>query len=102
MQKTIEQIFLNVIFGGKLHFHLYIHSQKEPVWTQFCFINSSMNIRLKTYCALNRISFLKHIVNHLNDGIYYVNINFKVYLHNSPFHIYIYIYILEVGIDYFF
>ncbi len=24
-------------------------------------INASMNIKRKTYCALNRISFLKHI-----------------------------------------
>ncbi len=47
-----------------------------------------MNIKRKTYCALNRISFLKHyalkhIVNRLNDGTYYVNINFNVCLHNN-------------------
>ncbi len=54
-----------------------------------------MNIRLKTYYALNRISFLKHyalkhIVNSLNDGTYYVNINFNICLHNNNlFHIYI-------------
>ncbi len=51
-----------------------------------------MNIRRKTYCALNRISFLKHIVNRLNDGTYYVNINFNVCLHNNNlFHRYKYI-----------
>ncbi len=45
-----------------------------------------MNIRRKTYNAL------KHIVNRLNDGTYYVNINFNVCLHNNnPFHIYKYI-----------
>ncbi len=57
-------------------------------------INASMNIRRKTYCALNRISFLKHIVNRLNDGTYYVNINFTLidFLHNNNlFHIYKYI-----------
>ncbi len=60
-------------------------------------INASMNIRRKTYCALNRISFLKHyalkhIVNRLNDGTYYVNINFNVCLHNNNlFHRYKYI-----------
>ncbi len=54
-------------------------------------INAPMNLR-KTYCALNRISFLKHIVNRLNDGTYYVNINFNVCLHNNNlFHIYKYI-----------
>ncbi len=42
-----------------------------------------MNIRRKTYNAL------KHIVNRLNDGTYYVNINFNVCLHNNNlFHIY--------------
>ncbi len=47
-------------------------------------INASMNIILKTYYALN------HIVNRLNDGTYYVNINFNVCLHNNNlFHIYI-------------
>ncbi len=51
-------------------------------------INASMNIKRKTYCALNRISFLKHyalkhIVNRLNDGTYYVNIHFNVCLHNN-------------------
>ncbi len=57
-------------------------------------INASMNKRRQTYCALNRISFLKHyalkhIVNHLNDGPYNVNINFNVCLHNNNlFHIY--------------
>ncbi len=56
-----------------------------------------MNIRRKTYCALNNIiletyNALKHIVNHLNDGTYYVNINFNVCLHNNNlFHIYKYI-----------
>ncbi len=45
-----------------------------------------MNIRRKTYNAL------KHIVNRLNDGTYYVNINFNVCLHNNNlFHIYKYI-----------
>ncbi len=49
-------------------------------------INASMNIRRKTYNAL------KHIVNRLNDGTYYVNINFNVCLHNNNlFHIYKYI-----------
>ncbi len=49
-------------------------------------INVSMNIRRKTYNAL------KHIVNRLNDGTYYVNINFNVCLHNNNlFHIYKYI-----------
>ncbi len=49
-------------------------------------INASMNIRRKTYNAL------KHIVNRLNDGTYYVNINFNVCLHNNNlFHIYTYI-----------
>ncbi len=56
-----------------------------------------MNIRRKTYCALNNIiletyNALKHIVNRLNDGTYYVNINFNVCLHNNNlFHIYKYI-----------
>ncbi len=51
-------------------------------------INASMNIRRKTYYAL------KHFVNRLNDGTYYVNINFNACLHkNNLFHIYIYIYI---------
>ncbi len=54
------------------------------------------------YClkhiTLNRISVLKHyalkhIVNSLNDGTYYVNINFNVCHNNNLFHIYIYIYI---------
>ncbi len=49
-------------------------------------INASMNIRRKTYNAL------KHIVNRLNDGTYYVNINLNVCLHNNNlFHIYKYI-----------
>ncbi len=49
-------------------------------------INASMNIRRKTYNAL------KHIVNRLNNGTYYVNINFNVCLHNNNlFHIYKYI-----------
>ncbi len=49
-------------------------------------INASMNIRRKTYNAL------KHIVNRLNDGTYYVNINFNICLHNNNlFHIYQYI-----------
>ncbi len=45
------------------------------------------------HITLNRISFLKHyalkhIVNSLNDGTYYVNINFNVCLHNNNlFHI---------------
>ncbi len=47
---------------------------------------------------LNRISFLKHyalkhIVNSLHDGTYYVNINFNVCHNNNLFHIYVYIYI---------
>ncbi len=49
------------------------------------------------HITLNRISFLKHyavkhIVNSLNDGTYYVNINFNVCHNNNLFHIYIYIY----------
>ncbi len=48
-------------------------------------INASMNIILKAYYAL------KHI-NRLNDGTYYVNINFNVCLHNNNlFHRYKYI-----------
>ncbi len=48
------------------------------------------------HITLNRISFLKHyalkhIVNSLNDGTYYVNINFNVCHNNNLFHIYIYI-----------
>ncbi len=47
---------------------------------------AKQNIILKTYYAL------KHIVNRLNDGTYYVNINFNVCLHNNNlFHIYKYI-----------
>ncbi len=50
------------------------------------------------HITLNRISFLKHYalkhtVNSLNDGTYYVNINFNVCYNNNLFHIYIYIYI---------
>ncbi len=62
-------------------------------------INASMNIRRKTLSAKQNIILktyyaLKHIVNRLNDGTYYVNTNFKVCLHNNNlFHIYIYIYI---------
>ncbi len=68
-----------------------IHIIKKKILNR---INASMNIRRKTYCALNRISFLKHItalkqvVNRLNDGTYYVNIHFNVCLHNNNlFHI---------------
>ncbi len=54
-----------------------IHKKDVTVW-----LIKLMNIRLKTYYA-NRISFLKHyalkhILNNLNDGTYYVNINFIV------------------------
>ncbi len=58
-------------------------------------INALMNISRKTYCAKQNIILktyyaLKHIVNRLNDGTYYVNINFNVCLHNNNlFHIYI-------------
>ncbi len=61
-------------------------------------INASMNIRRKTLHVKQNIILktyfvLKHIVNRLNDGTYYVNVNFNVCLHNNnPFHIYIYIY----------
>ncbi len=55
-----------------------------------------MNISLKTYYVLNKIILTtlraKHIVNSLNDGTYYVNINFNICLHsNNLCHIYIYI-----------
>ncbi len=56
-------------------------------------INALMNIRRKTYCTKQNIILktyyaLKHIVNRLNDGTYYVNINFNVCLHNNNlFHI---------------
>ncbi len=44
-------------------------------------INASMNIKRKTYCALNRISFLKHITREPPEWpTYYVNINFNVCL----------------------
>ncbi len=52
-------------------------------------INASMNIRRKTYYAL------KQFVNRLNDGTYYVNINFNVCLHKNNYKnniSYIYIY----------
>ncbi len=63
--------------------NMNIHIIKKKILN---LINASMNIRRKTYCAL------KHIVNRLNDGTYYVNINFNVCLHNNNlFHIYIYI-----------
>ncbi len=57
-----------------------------------------MNNSLKTYYVLNKIILTtlraKHIVNSLNDGTYYVNINFNICLHsNNLCHIYIYIYI---------
>ncbi len=49
-------------------------------------IAAKQNIILKIYYAL------KHIVNRLNDGTYYVNFNFNVCLHNNNlFHIYKYI-----------
>ncbi len=40
-----------------------------------------MNIRLKTYYTL------KHILNSLNDGTYYVNINLVCLHNNNLFHI---------------
>ncbi len=51
--------------------NMNIHIIKKKILN---LINASMNIRRKTYCALNRISFLKHItryniVNHLNDAL---------------------------------
>ncbi len=54
-----------------------------------------MNIRLKTLRAKQNIILktyyaLKHIVNSLNDGTNYVNINFNVCLHNNNLFKYIY------------
>ncbi len=56
-----------------------------------------MNNSLKTYYVLNKIILTtlraKHIVNSLNDGTYYVNINFNICLHSNNLCQYIYIYI---------
>ncbi len=41
-----------------LKINMNIHIIKKKILN---LINASMNIRRKTYCALNRISFLKHI-----------------------------------------
>ncbi len=71
-----------------------IHIIKKIIYLSL--INSSMNIRLKTMRAKQNIILkiyyvLKHIVNSLNDNIYYVNINFNICLHNNNlFHLYIY------------
>ncbi len=63
--------------------NMNIHIIKKKILN---LINASMNIILKTYYTLN------NIVNRLNDGTYYVNINFNVCLHNNNlFHIYKYI-----------
>ncbi len=76
--------------------NMNIHIIKKKILN---LINALMNIRRKTYCALNRIVLktyyaLKHNVNRLNDSTYYVNINFNICLRkNNLFHIYIYIYI---------
>ncbi len=63
-----------------------IHKKNVTVW-----LMNEWILGLK-HITLNRISFLKHyalkhILNNLNDGTYYVNINFIVCHYNNLFHI---------------
>ncbi len=82
--------------GRTLEPCMNIHIIKKKILN---LINASMNIRRKTLHVKQNIILktyfaLKHIVNRLNDGTYYVNVNFNFCLHNNNlFHIYIYIYI---------
>ncbi len=90
-EQSVDSQLLIRLYISILKMNMNIHIIKKKILN---LINALMNIRHKTYCALNRISFLKHyalkhIVNRLNDGTYYVNINFNVCLHkNNLFHIY--------------